>query len=72
MNEEMKWITVSEKLPEEDKKVLCYCRTNIIEILELCEDVWFQDIGTGYLKAYPIRFVLAWMPLPDPWKGEEE
>lgn len=69
---EQSWIPVSERLPGEDKKVLCSCRANIIEILERCDDVWFEDIGTGYLKGYPMGFVLAWMPLPEPWKGEEE
>ena len=64
---EPKWIPCSERLPEEKKLVLCYCRSNIIDVLELFNDVWYHDYCTEYMKG----FVLAWMPLPDPWKGEE-
>lgn len=60
------WIPCSERLPDMNKKVLCACIANIYEVLELRAIGWFYDNAHIYMKG----FVLAWMPLPEPYKEE--
>ena len=60
-----RWIPVTERLPENDEKVLCCTMTkkglpNIV-------------IGYHYENGWACGMnnnVVAWMPLPEPWKGE--
>ena len=64
------WIPVTEALPDVRRWVLCQCRANIIDVLRLTDD------GSWYLKPneiYMSGFVLAWMPLPEPYaeRGQE-
>lgn len=76
-----RWIPTSEKLPEEGHDVLITkepfkikgYEQNVI-IAERSADPrsgkiewWSPEFGTLTDKS-----VLAWMPLPEPWKGEEE
>ena len=60
------WIPVSERLPEEREWVLCQCRANIQMVLRRQDGYWHQDSRHEYLKS----FVLAWMPLPEPYTEE--
>ena len=65
------WIPVSSgKLPKIRQWVLCQCRAGIQEVLRLTDDGGWECIypNTIYMKS----FVVAWMPLPEPWKGEED
>lgn len=60
------WVTVSERLPEKGKQVLC-CNK---------QDSVFTSAIT-YRSACMITFgqhrdVIAWMPLPEPYKAESE
>lgn len=61
-----RWIPISERLPELGRRVLCQCRANIYEILKLTVDGWYYDQDHCYMES----FVIAWMPLPEPYKGE--
>ena len=61
------WIPCSERLPEAGKKVICQCQAEIIKLLELDSDRdWQEDADHIYMN----EFVIAWMPLPEPYKGE--
>ena len=59
-----RWIPVSERLPKLGERVLCQCRANIYEILKLTVDGWYYDQDHCYMES----FVVAWMPLPEPYK----
>ena len=57
------WIPVTERLPEYGLGVLTYNRDEEFEINHIIDDEdgeWFYD------------GVIAWMPLPEPYKGETE
>lgn len=61
------WIPCSERLPEFGAKVLCQCRAGIYEVLEYRSYGWYHDD----LHCYMEGFVIAWMPLPESYKGEK-
>ena len=69
---EMKWIPVSERLPEENEDVLC-CRGNHIGALMDVytykgENKW--EDSYGYWDYSDNEGITHWMPLPQPPKGE--
>lgn len=63
-----RWIPVSERLPELGERVLCQCRANIYEVLKLTVDGWYYDQDHCYMES----FVVAWMPLPEPYERGDE
>lgn len=65
---ESQWIPCSERLPEVRRWVLCQCRANIMDVLRLTDDgSWYRQPNTIYMDG----FVLAWMPLPEPYQEVE-
>lgn len=63
------WIPCNERLPNENEWVLCSCNNGFtILILKLKGKVWYKTEFVEYLP----KFVNAWMPLPEPWKGANE
>jgi len=62
------WTSTGDELPELEKYVLCQCRAGIVEILRLTEYGWLDDEECHYMQG----FVIAWMPLPEPYKAESE
>ena len=63
------WIPCSERLPEVRQWVLCQCRAGIMDVLRLTADgSWYK----GYPRTeYMGGFVVAWMPLPEPYEVEK-
>ena len=62
------WIPCSERLPQQGQEVICQCRANIIKVLKLdANGDWYQDAEHCYMGG----FVIAWMPLPEPYQGGE-
>ena len=67
------WTPVSESQPEEDGEYLVTWTTSRSKrpLLEICEyscGEWDIDNGSAYSDAQ----VIAWMPLPEPYKAESE
>lgn len=67
---EPRWISCSERLPEESG---LYIVTNVGR--------WVEPVGTryyniradgGFWSGHPSDKVLAWMPLPKPYGGEQD
>lgn len=69
LEQEPRWIPVSERLPENDEVVLGTNSSN-----DLFETYTWDDCGE--LKWYANGCfdvpVIAWMPLPEPYKAESE
>lgn len=57
------WIPVSERLPRDNKEVLISCEWGV-DIGEHDCDGWRSE----WINHYDDDNVLAWMPLPPPWK----
>ena len=59
-----RWIPVSERLPEDNTKVLVTLDATYREKVLI---TWYQDKEHGFLCG----LVTAWMPLPEPYQEEE-
>lgn len=64
------WIPCEERLPEKDQLVLCQCRAGIIDVLRLKPNGFWENLNP-YVNYMP-GFVIAWMPLPEPYEGERK
>lgn len=72
------WIPVTERLPDEEKKTYWVCTnggdqhecrwTNVNPIWTNATTDWHWNI----FDIPQFSKVIAWMPLPEPWRGEEE
>jgi len=76
---ENRWIPVTEKLPKDHEEVLIYLSSNRITIGLYNSHVLplapYKPIGWGVNAQTAVHNfcsddVVAWMPLPSPWKGE--
>ena len=66
----MRWIPVTERLPEEGVEVLV-THWGFLYIAKY--EVFSDGVGrwSECVEGRLIDEVTAWMPLPEPWKGEE-
>jgi hypothetical protein len=65
------WIPVSERLPKEDRMVLCTEKDTGILYLGFWLNI--EDVEVRWFDADGFSMdVVAWMPLPEPYKGVEE
>ena len=73
------WIPVTEKLPKDHEEVLIYLSSSRITIGLYNSHVLplapYKPIGWGVNAQTAVHNfcsddVVAWMPLPSPWKGE--
>jgi len=67
LSQEPKWIPCEERLPEDDQVVLC--TTDFGKVDEMA---FYTDRGRGFFvqygNTYSIDEILAWMPLPKPYR----
>lgn len=63
------WIPVSERLPEENDRYFVTAKHKRWGLITTDVLRW-QGKRFGW-EEQSICTVLAWMPLPDPWRGEE-
>ena len=62
--EPQKWVSCDERLPEDYTRVL----TTNSKIGAWEVDINSRNVAGWIYSSDPV----AWMPLPEPWKGEEE
>lgn len=65
MKQEKSWIPVTERLPEDKQRVLVTRKSGTIGYITW--NTWWNE-----QKSYPIDKVIAWMPLPEPYKGGKD
>ena len=66
LEQEPKWIPVSDRFPQINEWVVCQCRANIYEVLKFTSYGWYHDDAHCYMSG----FVIAWMPLLPSYQGE--
>lgn len=71
IEQEPKWIPVSERVPEDGEEVLCFLGSEEMAVLFRRND-WGQDEWVDGGFATGSYDVVAWMPLPLPFRAESE
>ena len=66
------WIPVTERLPEEETDVLVCNANGEIQISSGSYSTEMKDCFIWYTTGWRFGKVVAWMPLPEPWKGESD
>ena len=77
--QEPHWIPCSERLPKDGRQVLVYARSVHYALAKYDE---MREADGTYKKQwvtfdawkpfYTIKEVIAWMPLPEAWRGDAE
>lgn len=76
--EPQRWIPVTEAMPEEKQDVLLAFKHNMVvgfweDILNDGGQAWYANSGNGWMTGTETvdddGYPLAWMPLPEPWRG---
>lgn len=77
--EKHQWIPVTEQLPERNESVLLCMKSRslrtgmCIQTGSYDNGFWFVQSAAGYESLATFEFyVLAWMPLPEPYREETE
>jgi hypothetical protein len=71
IKQEPRWIPVSERLPEENRMFL----VTLVDKEDGCvclEVVWYSHVSGEWEEVPTGEKVIAWMPLPQPYKAESE
>ena len=67
---EKQWTPCSERLPEVNREILITEKGGFIRHCEYANYGDFQEFQTVE-EGMTVDDVIAWMPLPEPYKGEE-
>ena len=64
------WISVKDKMPENDTRVLAYCKDRCIHDVKWrwADNAWHDK---GSAAVYLAGFVTHWLPMPEPPKEEK-
>lgn len=68
---EQRWIPVSEKLPGFGQRVLVSTANFVYEAIYFDEDAGWSTYNVSF-KDVDGSKILAWMPLPEPYKEEQD
>ena len=73
---ELQWIPCNERLPKDDTLMLVNYIDERPDAMDIwigwheMENVWYTN-GEAHSREFGNE-VVAWMPLPKPWKGEQD
>lgn len=69
-----KWISVKDRLPDEEQKVLCFTCDEEIVVADFSHFSYdFGELGEWhYWGIRPPEFVTHWMPLPQKPESEDD
>lgn len=67
-----RWISVSERLPENDTEVIVSCTDDSLDSKFRYTTTGWHYNGIWIVNNERSYFVVAWMPLPEPYKAESE
>jgi len=73
LKEQTRWIPVSERLPEEEETVIASTEYRVYPETRYTKGYgweWAYEAGADYWES--LEGVMAWMPLPAPYKAESE
>ena len=70
LEQELRWIPVSERLPEPDVEVLV--TDDAGGLATISTDSIYESEATGEKEWYTSQRVTAWMPLPKPYREVEK
>ena len=65
------WIPVSERLPDEETDVLICNLNGDVTISRGSYSTEMKDVFIWYTSGWTFGKVIAWMPLPEPYKEAE-
>jgi len=63
------WIPCSDRLPE--KSGLYLVTTPFDSMAPVCSRYFNKRGEQSFWSGHPMNEVVAWQPMPEPWKGEE-
>ena len=69
-----RWIPVMERLPENDDWQIVTIKDESADAPYIYSDFgWYLDVANCWIvDADQRRDIVAWIPLPEPWKGEDD
>lgn len=71
---DQKWIPVSEMLPDKDGRYLVQHDYGEISISDYADgwNCYRHSISKKVVRSFEMNSIVAWMPLPEPYKGEHK
>ena len=63
------WIPVSERLPEKNGNYIVSLEDAVDTYARFFNGKWFMPLFGSIAREYGEYEVIAWMPLPEPYKG---
>lgn len=65
------WIPVNERLPKENGKYIVSLEDSVYPWANFFNGKWYM-LSLGIAREFGEYEVIAWMPLPEPYKGGED
>ena len=66
------WIPVSERLPEENGKYIVSLEDSVYPEASFFNGKWFMRSFNGIAQEFGEYEVIAWMLMPEPYRGDGE
>lgn len=66
------WVPVSERLPEENGKYIASLEDSVYPQASFFNGKWFMRSLNGIAREFGEYEVIAWMPLPEPYREDGE